>query len=404
MNAPSAVETLLAASLSRGRERRSKLRLYELVACVLLLAAPLAAKSWRVSDFQDNITVAQDGSAVVTERITLVFEGEFHGIHRTIPIEYPGPNGTNYELFLAVTSVTDGSGGKLKYDSSTSNGARDLKIYIPDATDATRTVEITYRVHNGTRFFDDHDEFYWNVTGNDWPVPIAHASALVSFPAAAAGSLRAQAFTGVYGSQQTQATSDVKDSGVSFETTDPLPMRGGLTVDVFIPKGILKPPSSFTRAMRFFASNPIVFLPLVTLGVMFVLWWYKGRDPDPGVSVAPMYEPPAGMTPAETGALPEDSVHPRDITCTLVDLAVRGYIKIEETVDQGVFFHHKDYIFHLLKPREQWGDLTPHELVMLTNVFAGGGTETRLSSLKNHFYTAIPVIRQNIMAALRRKG
>ena len=101
----------------------------------------------------------------MTERIALVFVGEWHGIHRTIPIEYPGPHGTNYELFLKVTSVTDGSGGKLKYDSSTADGARDLKIYIPDAVDTTRTVEIVYRVRNGTRFFDSHDEFYWNVTG-----------------------------------------------------------------------------------------------------------------------------------------------------------------------------------------------------------------------------------------------
>ena len=140
----------------------------------------------------------------MTERISLVFVGEWHGIHRTIPIEYPGPNGTNYELFLQIKSVTDGQGGKLKYDSSTSNGARDLKIYIPDAVDTTRTVEITYRVRNGTRFFKDYDEFYWNVTGNDWPVPIDHAEATVHFPEAATGSLRAQAFTGVYGSSRAQ--------------------------------------------------------------------------------------------------------------------------------------------------------------------------------------------------------
>jgi hypothetical protein len=374
------------------------------VIAVLAFALPLAARSYRIADFNDTITIGSDGSTVVQERITLVFDGQFQGITRTIPVEYPGPNGTNYTLFLNVTGVTDENGQKLKYESHTSGDFRNLKIYVPGAEDVTRIVEIDYTLRDAVRFFDDHDEFYWNVTGNDWPVPIAHATALVSFPGAAAGSLRAQAFTGVYGSQQTKATSDVKGSDVSFETTDPLPMRGGLTVDVFIPKGILKPPSSFTRAMWFLGSNPIVFLPLVTLGVMFVLWWYKGRDPDPGVSVAPMYEPPAGMTPAETGALLEDSVHPRDITCTLVDLAVRGYIKIEETVDQGVFFHHKDYIFHLLKPREQWTGLAPHELVMLTNVYAGGGTDTRLSSLKNHFYTAIPVIRQNIMAALRRKG
>ena len=136
-----------------------------------ILSSFAAAKSWRVADFQGNIIVAKDGSAVVDERITLVFEGEWHGIHRTIPIEYPGPNRANYELYLEVTSVSDGQGGKLKYESSTANGARDLKIYIPDAVDTTRTVEITYQVRNGTRFFDDHDEFYWNVTGNDWPVP-----------------------------------------------------------------------------------------------------------------------------------------------------------------------------------------------------------------------------------------
>ena len=78
-----------------------------------------------------------------------------------------------------------------------------------------------------------------------------------------------------------------------------------------------------------------MFLPFWTLAVMFTLWWYKGRDPDPGVSVAPMYEPPAGMSPAETGTLLEDAVHPRDITCTLVDLAVRGFVKIEEVDDKG---------------------------------------------------------------------
>ena len=101
---------------------------------------------------------------------------------------------------LRSHSVTDENGAKLKYDSSTSGAYRDLKIYLPDAVNATRTVEIDYRVRNGTRFFDNYDEFYWNVTGNDWPVPIDHASANVHFPADAGGSLRAQAFTGVYGS------------------------------------------------------------------------------------------------------------------------------------------------------------------------------------------------------------
>jgi hypothetical protein len=377
-----------------------------LLATLLALSAPLYAKSWRVSNFQDSITVNPDGSALVKETITLNFVGEWHGIHRTIPIEYPGPNGTNYQLFIRIISVTDEAGSKLKYDSSSSSGARDLKIYIPDAVDTNRIVQITYRVRNGTRFFDQYDEFYWNVTGNDWPVPIDHAAATVTFPSSANDSLRAQAFTGVYGSTQTNASAQIEGSSAQFETTKPLPMRGGLTIDAYIPKGILTPPGSLTKLFWFIGSNPAVFLPPITLIVMFALWWFAGRDPDPGMSVAPMYAPPDGISPAEAGTLLDDRIHPRDITSTIIDLAVRGYIKIEETEDKGLLFHHKDYIFHLLKPSSDWTDkgVVPHERVMLENIFLNGVTETRLSSLKNRFYTSVPIIRTDIMSALKQKG
>jgi hypothetical protein len=379
-------------------------RTFVILAAILALAAPLSAKSWRVSNLQDTIAVNNDGSALVKETITLVFVGEWHGIHRTIPIEYPGPNGTNYQLFLSVISVTDENGSKLKYDSSTSGADRDLKIYIPDAVNTTRTVAISYRVRNGTRFFDQYDEFYWNVTGNDWPVPVEHATASVHFPASTNDSLRAQAFTGVYGSTARDATAKVDGSNVEFETTNPLPMRGGMTIDVYIPKGILKPPSSLTKLFWFIGGNPIVFLPLVTLAVMFTLWWYAGRDPDPGMSVAPMYEPPPGVTPAEAGTLLDDRIHPRDITSTIVDLAVRGFLKIEETDEKGLLFHSKDYIFHLLQKSEGWHGLAPHERVMMENIFVGNAPDVRLSSLKNRFYTAVPAIRTDIMSALKQKG
>jgi Predicted membrane protein (DUF2207) len=389
----------------------------KILSLLLLLVAGLAhaqTRNWRVKDFRDTISIAADGTALVSEQITLNFVGEWHGIHRTIPVEYPGAEGSNYTLFLKVISVTDESGNKLKYDSSKSGAYRDLKIYIPGAIDTTRVVTIDYAVRNGVRFFgsnnnsdsnnDSYAEFYWNVTGNEWPVPIDHASAFVTLPENAIGGIRAQAFTGAYGSKQSEAKVEVKGADVVFDTTRPLPMRGGATIDIYIPAGIIKAPSALTKFGWFLGSNPILFLPLFTFAIMFGLWYSVGRDADPGMSVAPQYEPPKGICPAEAGTLIDDTIHPRDITSTIVDLAVRGYIKIEEKVDTFLIFHHKDYLFHLLKPREQWGpDLTPHERVMLDNIFLGG-TETQLSSLKNRFYTVIPIVRQDIMSSLKSKG
>jgi uncharacterized membrane protein len=374
-----------------------------LLAVILFLSSTALARSWRIADFHSTVAIDDRGYTTVTERIDLVFVGSYNGIWRSISVEYPGPNGTNYSLFLKVESVTDGDNRALKYEVSREGDFKKIKIYVPGASDTSRTVLITYSSPNAIRWFDDHDEFYWNVTGNDWPVPIDHASALVSLPANTAGGLRAQAFTGVYGSHDQEASATVTGSRVEFETTNPLPMRGGMTVDIFIPKGLLHAPSSFTKAMWFLRSNIVVLVPLWVFAVMFTTWWYKGRDPDTGRSIAPQYEPPPNIAPAEAGTLIDDSLDARDITSTLVDLAVRGYIKIEQIDTPGLFSHHRDYNFHLLKDQAQWGDVAPFERVILTNMF-NGASLTSLSSLKNRFYTAIPTIKSDVFSSLRKKG
>jgi hypothetical protein len=117
-----------------------------------------------------------------------------------------------------------------------------------------------------------------------------------------------------------------------------------------------------------------------------------------------MYEPPARLTPAEIGALIDDRLDPRDVTATLIDLAVRGYIRIEEThPDAGVSFHGQDYLLRLLKPRQEWHGLAAHETAMLFHTFYGGHW-TKLSSLRLRFYPAIAGIRHGVFAELTRKG
>jgi uncharacterized membrane protein len=361
------------------------------------------ARSYHITRFDDTIHVYNDGSARIEEHISFEFRGAYNGIYRDIPIDYPGPNGSNYSLWMRVESITGDDGSALKFERRHAGGFLKLKIYVPGATDATRTVNIEYLVLNGTKYFDQYDEFYWNVTGNDWLVPIDEASATVFFPANAAGKLRAQAFYGIYGSSD-KAKASVEGATASFEAPESLPMRGGLTVDAAVEKGVLHQPSGFTRAMQFLRSNPIISLPFWSFAVMFVLWWKKGRDPDPGRSVAPMYEPPQGMRPAEAGTLIDDRVDSRDITAVLVDLAVRGYIKIVEVQHRLLLFTSHDYELHLLKNREQWTDLSEYERAMLDKIFAGGGTITRISELRNHFYTVLPLMKSEIVTALKQQG
>ncbi len=384
-----------------------------LLAALLLLAAPSFARSWKIARFDARYTVADDGAVLIEEEIHPSFQGSYNGILREIPVEYPGPDGTAYKLFLKVDSVTGEDGQKIRFEQSsrterTSSGDVHeflvLKIFAGGA-DTETTVRIAYRAANAVRFFKDHDEFYWNVTGNDWKVPIDEASASVSLPGAAAGQFKAQAFTGAFGARGKDAASSIDGSNITFETADPLPPRSGLTVDIYIPKGILKQPSWFTRYFLWFiGGNPIALLPVWAFAVMFGLWWWKGRDADPGMSVAPVYEPPKGLTPAEAGTLLADAIESRDITSTLIDLAVKGYLKIVEHDDKILFLTHKDYILRLLKPRSDWQSLVPHEVEVLNNIFPEvTAEETTLSSLKNRFYIALPSIRQEIMDSLKAK-
>jgi uncharacterized membrane protein len=372
---------------------------------LLFLSAPAWARSWSIANYTDTIVIDEDGSAVVIERITAVFVGSFNGIIRRIPVDYPGPHGSNYTLFLDVLQVQDSEGRDLKYQLSTASGERKVKIFVPGATDARREIVITYRVRNPIRYFDSYDEFYWNVTGNDWEVPIQAASANVTLPQKAADAgLRAQAYTGVYGSVEREAEARIDGAKAYFETTNPLPMRGGLTIDIYIPKGILKAPGPFTRLAWFLESNPVLLVPLFTFVVMFTVWRFKGRDPDPGISVAALYEPPKDLTPAECGALIDDRVDPRDITSTIVDLAVRGYLRIEEKSEKELLiFTRKDYVFYLMKPKAQWSGLTAFEQTMLDNIFQQGEV-TSLSSLRNRFFAVLPSIRRDILSALKQKG
>ena len=236
---------------------------------LLALATSASAKERHLKKFFSEIVVIPNGTVDVTENITFQFVGgPWHGISRYIPVEYSGARGLNYTLFLDVKSVTDESGSKLRYETSRERHYLNLKIYISNADDSTRTISINYTVSDAIKFFDDHDEFYWNVTGDEWSIPIESASAHIVFPEGASN-LRAKAFTGAYRSTGRDAVVLVSGTGVDVQTRDPLPMHEGLTVAVAFDKGAVREPSALSLLSRYLRSNWPLFIPIAAFFAMF---------------------------------------------------------------------------------------------------------------------------------------
>jgi uncharacterized membrane protein len=60
-----------------------------------------------------------------------------------------------------------------------------------------------------------------------------------------------------------------------------------------------------------------------------IIWWRVGKDPAKGL-IIPLYEPPANMSPASVRFVSEMGYDNKIFTSTIVSLAVKGYLKIEE--------------------------------------------------------------------------
>jgi hypothetical protein len=276
-----------------------------------------------------------------------------------------------------------------------------IKAWVPGARDATRTVSILYRVRRGLASVDEHDELYWNVTGDEWAVPIREAEAVVSLPASLPPeSVHALAFTGPRGAAGEAWSLERAGRSLTFRTTRPLRPREGLTVAVAWPPGHVHR-SLWREARWFLGDNWPLGLPVVVLAVAFVLWRAWGRDPGLDRSVKPEYAPPTGLTPAEAGALIDERAEPRDVSATLLDLAVRGHLRVEEAGEPAG----SDFRFHRLPSPEGGHRLRRHERLLLDRIFAGGAAEhARLSDVRRDYDAVFPPVRDAVYEGMVADG
>lgn len=306
-----------------------------IVAALAFAAAPAAAEE-RITSYISDVSIQPDSALEVTETIDVHSESNQirHGIYRDFPTLYSGRNGGRIHVgFKFEGAELDGHPEPASVEPL-SNGVR-MKIGNADTELPTgdHRFVIRYRTNRQVGRFGNYDELYWNATGNGWGFPIDVAEARIHLPSPANFGQRS-VYTGAEGStnQNAQVISEAPGQ-IIFRTTWPLGPYEGLTVAAAFPKGVVGDPGGGTRFGWWLSDYgpPVVgFLGLLAiLSFYFVAWQRAGRDPKAG-TVVPLFNPPDDLSPAGMRYVREMKADNRAFAAALVDMGVRGHVKIEE--------------------------------------------------------------------------
>jgi uncharacterized membrane protein YgcG len=340
------------------------------VALVLTTALLLAGKAHaaeRILDFASILDVYPDATLQVTEKITVRAEGRSikRGIYRDFPTVMTDRFGDRFRVTFEVVDVLRNGQSEAWHTQPYDRGTR---VYIGrkerTIPHGEHTYTLVYRSERQLRYFDNHDELYWNVTGNDWAFPIDHASARVRLPQSVPEEdLQLDGYTGPRGAQGQNWDGRIDLNGdVLFETIRPLPLGHGLTIAVGWPKGHVYEPTTGERVGFLLRDN--LGLAAGLIGALIVFAWYLyawravGRDPESGVAF-PRYEPPEGYSPASLRFVERMGYDHKAFTAALVNLAVKGHIEIDQ---EG-----KKYT--VTRTGNECEKLAPGEKTLLKNLF-----------------------------------
>jgi len=396
-------------------------------------ASTTTESGWEITSFASDYTIDAGGTLHATERIDVNFDIEKHGIYRDLfwrvdcgaprvpgvePLN-PCPDGRRRTYDVNVESVTQGSGASIPYAVSTAGDARRIKIGDPNQlVTGPRTYTIRYTVKGALDAFADHDELYWNVTGK-WPVDIANFTQQVTLPSGSVADAGC-----VQGDGVRDSACHVSTSGptASYRSSGTLPPTIEVTVFSSFPKGLVSVPAMTTEhkptlwdfyRLDWLEIGGAVLVTLLCAYGVAAIWWQGGRDRqyktiyyltnDPSEQTRPLFGedqvvveflPPEGLKPAQMGVILDERADPLDVTATIIDLAVRGYIHIEEIDQKSWFGGSKDW--RLTKVQEADADLQPYEQKLLDDIFAVKGSPVQISELRYEFSSKLQEIQKQL--------
>ena len=307
----------------------------------IVLALLLSASVWadeRILSFHSDVRVFTDGIIEVTETIQVRAEGNQirRGIYRDFPVEYEDRLGNIYKVTVDPLGVQR---NEMPESFHVVRNRRDARTYFGSSDrliePGIHTYTYRYRVNRLLGFFQEHDELYWNVTGNRWAFPIDKASATVRLEFdAPQDRTMVEAYTGRLGSKGQDYGRYMDEEGaIHFLADNRLPAAHGLTIVVGWPKGFVEEPTGLQRIGWLLSDNRNLAIALLGLALLLAyyipVWRKEGRDPAEGVIVT-RYDPPKDFSPASLRYIRQMYYDDKVMTAAIVNLAVKGYLEIKE--------------------------------------------------------------------------
>ncbi len=390
---------------------------------------------WDIPEFNATYDVQENGDIAITERISVDFRSlSKHGIYRDLVIlqdcdpdnaeDAPCPGGSRRKYHVDDVRAEDQAGRTIQVERQDKKDVVRLRLGDPDAFAPSKlTYVITYTLRGALNESGGATELYWNVTGDRWVVPILETNIAVTLPEDV--EIDATCYEGPTGSTA-QCLADSTPGGATFRSDSTLPTGDQVTILARWEQGVVAVPAIETTDIQtfsdFFTFSIVEFLISGALSILLmggVVWtfWQKGRDrqftsiyyltQDKTEEVEPLFDddrivveylPPDDLRPAEMGALLNEGARTRDVSATVVDLAVRGYLKITELEKKRGA---KDWTFTKMKEADD--RLQPFERNLYDAIFKGGREEVNVSALKDKFATDLKGVQKAIMAAMNHR-
>ncbi len=370
-------------------------------------------ENWEITNFHSNIYINENGIVNITEIIEVNLENDpLRGIKRSI--QYKGDYINNYgdkrsrKTPITFHSATNEKGESWTISSKREGNYHHIKMINPNNTQmrGSATFKLNYSIKNVFNFFETHDEFYWNVNGTEWAVPIKNISATTFLPKEFSKSeIETACFTGKQNETFENCSINITSpKTINFESTKNFEAFENMTIVLAIPPKTISPPSILNKILWNLKDYGILFLIPITIIIMTLLWRNSKKD-DGTISntIMPHYQPPKDLLPSETGVIIDNLLDSRDITATIIDFAIKGFLQIKEIEEKNFFKNQTDYELKLLKPYETNKEF---EEIILKTLFPINKENEKilLSSLQNKFQKRYKKIEKSIKNQLVTDG